>query len=156
MLGKFVPSIFISYCIHIVLYSPLPLKYWDIIWDTQKFSNNADCFLRNKMSGSLFSTVYVVFYDQPGNPRSQRSRSLNSKVVVKLSEFSFGSTTGWSLKPMQTTLRWVLRPPNLSTVAVLLHKGRNQRSLYPRSLLCSKGGPSTRFRSLYQDWPLNP
>ena len=50
------------------------------------------------------NTVYIGFYDQPP---SQGSRSLNPIVVAKLNEFSLGLTTRWSLKPMQTILRWV-------------------------------------------------
>ena len=92
------------------------------------------------------STVYIGFYDQP---LSQGSRSLNPIVVAKLSGFSLGLTTRWSLKPMQTTLRWVQRPPKVLTVAILLHKGRNWRSLYPRSLLCSTPG-LTYKRSSYK------
>ena len=43
------------------------------------------------------STVYIGFYDQPP---SQESGSLNPVVVAKLSGFSLGLATRWSLKPM--------------------------------------------------------
>ena len=43
------------------------------------------------------NTVYIGFYDQPP---SQESGSLNPKVVAKLSGFSLGLATRWSLKPM--------------------------------------------------------
>ena len=45
----------------------------------------------------LYSTVYIGFYDQPP---SQESGSLNPVVVAKLSGFSLGLATRWSLKPM--------------------------------------------------------
>ena len=98
-------------------------------------------------------TVYIGFYDQPP---SQGSRSLNLIVVAKLSGFSLGLTTRWSLNPMYSILRWVQRPPKVSTVAISLHKGRNQRSLNTRSLCSTKKGPSRRFWSLNTDWPLYP
>ena len=49
-------------------------------------------------------TVYIGIYDQPP---SQSSRSLNPKVVAKMSELLLVLTTRWSLIPMQTVLRWV-------------------------------------------------
>ena len=100
-----------------------------------------------------FTTVYIGFYDQPP---SQGSRSLNLIVVAKLSGFSLGLTTRWSLNPMYSILRWVQRPPKVSTVAISLHKGQNQRSLNTRSLCSTKKGPSRRFWSLKPDWPLYP
>ena len=99
------------------------------------------------------NTVYIGFSDQPP---SQGSRSLNLIVVAKLSGFSLGLTTRWSLNPMYSILRWVQRPPKVSTVAISLHKGRNQRSLNTRSLCSTKKGPSRRFWSLKPDWPLYP
>ena len=99
------------------------------------------------------NTVYIGFCDQPP---SQGSRSLNLIVVAKLSGFSLGLTTRWSLNPMYSILRWVQRPPKVSTVAISLHKGRNQRSLNTRSLCSTKKGPSRRFWSLKPDWPLYP
>ena len=87
--------------------------------------------------GQPYCTVYIGFYDQ--SP-SEGSRSLNPKAVAKLRGFLLGLTTRWSLKPVQTTFLWVQRPPKVLTVAILLHKGQNWRSLYPRSLLCSDRG----------------
>ena len=43
------------------------------------------------------STVNIGFYDQPS---SQGSGSLNPVMVAKLSGFSLGLATRWSLKPM--------------------------------------------------------
>ena len=51
----------------------------------------------NKLLLLFDNTVYIGFYDQPP---SQESGSLNPVVVAKLSGFSLGLATRWSLKPM--------------------------------------------------------
>ena len=55
-------------------------------------------------NGARINTVYIGFYDQTP---SQGSWSQNPKAVAKLSGFSLGLTTRWSLNPMYSILRWV-------------------------------------------------
>ena len=79
-----------------------------------------------------YSTVYIGFYDQPP---SQESGSLNPVVVAKLSGFSLGLATRWSLKAILAGYEAGSLGITTFTVAISLRKGRNLRSLNTRLLL---------------------
>ena len=56
---------------------------------TKRYSLESNNYIKQ-----IEKTVYIGFCDQP---QSKRSRSLHPQVVAKLSGFSLGITTRWSL-----------------------------------------------------------
>ena len=70
----------------------------------------------------LRNTVYIGFCDQP---QSQGSRSLNPMEVAKLSGFSLGLATRWSLKAILAGFEAGPLGITTLTVAISLNKKPN-------------------------------